>query len=158
MLQASTIRTRIIPYAFPSKPSDELFPCIYLLTYSSLPDCCPRNILASRTSMPSLWFVRYRLSCHVNFIPQQLNFRQNGEFRVHCVESSLGPLVLSSVHSTIIITNVLINQAESYYVITNFYLIWDRRQLYPITWMISLLLHFTLALPQSHVITTISSL
>ena len=36
------------------------------------------------------------------------------------VESLLGSLLLSSVHSMIIITNVLINQAGSYYVITSF--------------------------------------
>ena len=94
----------------------------------------------------------------LNFVPHQLNSRQNSKFHGHHVESSLSLLMLSSVHSTIIITNTLINQAGSYYVITNFYLIWDRRQLYPITQMISLLLHSTLALPRSHIITTISSL
>ena len=48
------------------------------------------------------------------------------------MSSLLGSLVLSSVHSMIIITNALINQAGNYYVITSFYLIWDRSQLYPL--------------------------
>ena len=96
------------------------------------------------------------LSGHVSQVPQQLNSRQDGEFLGHHVESLLGSLVLSSVHSMIIITNTLklINQTESYYVITNFYL---RSQLYPITLMISLLLHSISAPAQSRVITTISS-
>ena len=92
--------------------------------------------------MSLLGLVRYCLSSHISCcVPQQLSSRKNGEFRVHCVESSLGSLILSSAHSTIIITNMLINQTGSYYAITNFYLIWNRSQLYPITLMISLLLH-----------------
>ena len=67
---------------------------------------------------------RYHLSGHVICISQQLNSRQNVDFHGHSVESLLGSLVLSSIHSTIIITNTLINQARIYYVITNFYLIW----------------------------------
>ena len=49
---------------------------------------------------------------HINHVPQHINSRRNGKFREHGVESSLGSLVLSSVHSTIIITNALINQAR----------------------------------------------
>ena len=160
MLQVSTISTRITPYAgFPSKPSDELFPCVYFTTYSYLPGCHLHNSLASRTSVSSLQFVEYIVFPTIlSFVPQQLNSRQNDKFCGYRVESLFGSLVLSSVHSTIIINNTLINQAGSYYVITNFYLIWDRRQLYPITRMISLSLHSTSAPPQSHVITTISSL
>ena len=40
-----------------------------------------------------------------------------------------GLSILSPVHSKIIITNPHFIQTESYYVITNFYLIWDRSQL-----------------------------
>ena len=65
---------------------------------------------------------------YVCCVPQQLNSRQNGEFCGHRVESSLGSLMLSSVDSTII-TNMVINQTGSYYIITNFYLIWDRSPL-----------------------------
>ena len=57
-----------------------------------------------------------------------------------------------------IITNTLINQASSYYIITNFHLICDRSQLYHMTQMISLLLHSISATPWSCVITMISSL
>ena len=50
------------------------------------------------------------------------------------VESSLSSLVLSSVHLTIIITNMLIKQAgsQSRKSIRN-YQFWDRSQLYPVT-------------------------
>ena len=91
----------------------------------------------------------------LSFVPQQLNSRQNGKFCGHHVKSLLGSLMLSSVHSTIIITNALINQAGSCYIITNFYI--GRRQLYRIIWMISMLLHLTLAPPQFYVITMTSS-
>ena len=151
MLQASIISIRIIEYAgFASKPSDELFSCVCFATYSYLSGCHLHNSLTSRTSMSSLrhLFGLSFLPATLNFIPQQLNSRQNGKFHGHHVESLLGLLMLFSVHSTIIITNTLINQARSYYVITNFYLIWDRRQLYPIT----------CCPPRSHVITTISSM
>ena len=70
--------------------------------------------------------VRCHLSSHgtdVSHVPQQLNSRQIGEFCGHHVKSLLGSLMLSSVHSTIITTSTLINQAGSYYVITNCYLI-----------------------------------
>ena len=40
-----------------------------------------------------------------------------------------GLSILSPVHSSIIITNPHFIQTESYYIITNFYLIWDRSQL-----------------------------
>ena len=72
----------------------------------------------------------FHLSGHISCVKQQLiNSRQNGKFRRHHVKSMLGSPMLSPVHSTIIITNPLFIQAESYYVITNFYLIWDRSQL-----------------------------
>ena len=70
--------------------------------------------------MPSFWLVRYRLSSQVSCVPQPLSSRKNGKFRGHRVESLLGSLVLSSVHSTTIIANALINQTENYYVIANF--------------------------------------
>ena len=124
-----------------SKLSDELFPCVYLNAYSYLPDChpCnsftpshPCNSFTPRTLTPSLQLVSYCLSSHTSCVPQQLNSRQNGKFHGHHIEFLLGSLVLSSVHSTIIITNAFINQAGSYYVITIVYFIWDRSQLYPI--------------------------
>ena len=129
-VSVSIITTRVIPYTFPSKPSEEPFPCVYFSAYSYLPGCCPRNSLTPlRIYVSLLRLVRYHFSGHVICISQELNSRQNGEFHGHCVESLLGSLVLSSVHSTIIIiTNALINQARIYYVITNFYLIWDRSQ------------------------------
>ena len=68
----------------------------------------------------------------------------------HAAGSSLNNI--SNYHE-----RVLINLAGSSYVTTTYYLIWDRSQLYPITWMILLLLHLTLALPWSHVIKTILS-
>ena len=84
-----------------------------------------KHVIASVCQLPS--------SSHVSCVPQQLSSRKNGKFSGHRVESLLGLLVLSSVHSTILITNVLINQTGSYYIITNFYLIWDRSQLYLVT-------------------------
>ena len=90
-----------------------LFYCLYC---SYWPDCCWRNSLTLRTSALSLWLVKYRL-CSQNCVPQQLSSRKNGEFHGHCVGSLLGSLVLSSVHSTIIITNAFISQTGSYYVI-----------------------------------------
>ena len=94
------------------------------------------------------------LSIHVGCVLQL-----QAEWQIH-IESLLDLPVHAtaivmpfSVHSTI--TNMLINQAESH---SNYYLIWDRSQLYPVTQIISLLLHLILTLPQSHVITTISSL
>ena len=157
-MQSSTITTKVIPYAFPSKPNNEVFLYAYFAAY--LPSCRPCNGL--KPSHPRHHFgfsVSCRLSGHVSRVPQQLNSKKNGEFRGHSVESSLGSLVLSSVHLTIIFTNALINQAGSYYIISSFYLIWDRSQLYPVNFgMISLLLHSTSVPPQSRVITTISSL
>ena len=70
------------------------------------------------------------------------------------VESLLGSPMPFSIHRTIIITNALIKQKGSSYVITNFDCIWDISQY---TCMISLLLHLTSAPPWSHIITTISS-
>ena len=97
------------------------------------------------TPASSIRPVRYHLYGHVNCVPQQLSSRQNGEFRGYRVESSLSSLVLSLVYSTII-TNALINQVGSYYICNyQFYLIWDRSHLYPVTYMI-LLLHLTSAL------------
>ena len=106
-------------------------------------------------SAPSFWFIRYHLSGHVSCVPQQLNSKLSGESCEQCVESLLGsPMLslqqLSPMH--------LFNQTGSYYIITNFCLIWDRSQLYPVSQMISLLLHSTLAPPWSCVISTISSL
>ena len=60
--------------------------------------------------MSSLRLVRSYPSGHISCVPQQLNSRWNGDFREHGVESLLGLLVLSAVHSTIIIINALINQ------------------------------------------------
>ena len=54
---------------------------------------------------------------------QHLNSRQNGIFHGHHIECLLGLPVPFSVRSTIITANVLINQGESYYVITSFYLV-----------------------------------
>ena len=157
MLQTSIISTRIILYASPSKPTNELFPCIYFATYSYLLGCCLCNTLTSRTSMARhcSGLSSIILPAILGFVPQQLNSRQNGKFCGHHVKSLLGSLMLSSVHSTIIITNALINQAGSCYIITNFYI--GRRQLYRIIWMISMLLHLTLAPPRSYVITMTSS-
>ena len=82
-----------------------------------------------------------QVSSYVGCVPLQLNYRQNVEICGHHIESSLGLPVHFSVHSTTIITNVLINQAGSYYAIIKLYLIWDKSLLYPITRMISLLLY-----------------
>ena len=61
--QATTINDKVIPYAFPSKPSDELelFPCVYFAAYNCLPGCCPCNSRAPIIFMSLLQFVRYRL-------------------------------------------------------------------------------------------------
>ena len=102
-----------------------------------------------------LWLVRY---CH----PRRLFPTAPGRMVIP-IESLLGLTVHAtvivepfSVHSTIISTNALISQAGTYYVIANYYLIWNRSQLYLVTQMISLLLHLTSAPPQSCVITMIS--
>ena len=34
-------KTGIIPYAFPSKPSDGLFPCVHFAAYSYFASCRP---------------------------------------------------------------------------------------------------------------------
>ena len=121
MLQTPTKTTRIIPYAIPTNQVMNYFHVfISLLIVICL--AVVHIITLHQTSVSSLWLVRCRLSGHVSSVAQQLNFRQNSKFCGHHVEFSLGLLVLSSVHSTIIITNTLINQAGSY-VNTNFYLI-----------------------------------
>ena len=125
MLQTPTKTTRIIPYAFPTNQVMNYFHVfISLLIVICL--AVVHIITLHQTSALSLWLVRCRLSGHVSSVAQQLNFRQNSEFCGHQLihgEFSLGSLVLSSVHLTIIVTNTLINQAGSYYVNTNFYLI-----------------------------------
>ena len=70
--EASTITTMAIPYAFPSKPSNKLFPCIYLAAYSHLPGCCLHNSLIPKTSVLLLQLVRYCLSSHSSCVPQKL--------------------------------------------------------------------------------------
>ena len=59
------------------------------------------------------------LSSHIGCVPQQLNSRQNVKFCRYCIKYSLGSPMLFSVHLTIIIANMVINQAGSYYIITN---------------------------------------
>ena len=145
-------------YYFSSKPNNELFPCVHSTAYSHFPDSCPHNSLTLRTPTSSLQLVKYHLYNHVSSVSMQLSSRQNGKFRRYRVESSISSLVLSSVQLTIIITNTLINQAGSYYIITDPYLIQDRSQLYAVTRIISFYLHSTSALPQSRVITKISSM
>ena len=80
-------------------------------------------------SASSFWIIRYMSFSHIGYIPQ---CRMNGKFRGHCVESLLGSPVPFSVHRTIIITNTLIKQTGSYYIITTFSFIWDISQLYPV--------------------------
>ena len=103
-------------YAFPSNPSDELFPFVYFAVYSNLTGCRPHNSFSPRTSVSLFQFLSNHLSSHVTCVPQQLNFRQNGEFRRYHVESLLDSTMLSSIHATIIITNALSNQTGSYYI------------------------------------------
>ena len=131
---------------------------VFILMLMAICLAYPRNGLKLWTSVSSLQLVSCFVSGHVSFVPQQFNSRQNGKFCGHRVKSLFGSLMLSSVHSTIIIINAFINQAGSYYIITNFYLIRDRSQLYSVTRMMSLLLHSTLAPLWSRVITKISSL
>ena len=100
---------------------------------------------------------------HVSCVPQQTNSRQNDEFRGYHVESLLCSLLLSSVHSMIVITNTLINQAESYRVLhtCNYQFLpylGQKPVISRYTNMISLLLHSTLTPPRSCVISMISSL
>ena len=109
---STTITTMVIQYAFPRKPSDELFPCVYSTAYSYLPGCCLHNSLTPRISTLSLLIVRYRLSGYPSCVPQQLNSRQNGEFCGHRVESLLGSLVLSSVYSRILSPTCLLTRQE----------------------------------------------
>ena len=87
--EAPIMTSRVIPYAFPSKPSNELFLCIYFVTNSHLPGCCSHNGLTPRTATSSLRLIRYHLYGNVSCVPQQLSSRQNGEFRRYYVESSL---------------------------------------------------------------------
>ena len=129
VIEAPTLTTRVILYTFPSKSSDELFTCVCFTSYGYLPGYYQHNSITPRTPASSLRLVRYHLSDHISCVPKQLSSRQNGEFRGYCVESLLCSLMLSSVHSTIIITNMLINQVGSYYIITNFHLILHRSQL-----------------------------
>ena len=111
------------------------------------PGCHLYTSLTLRTPMSLLQLVRYRLSNHVSCIPQQLSSRQNGELRGYHVEYLLCLLVLSS--SVNLLPTRLLTRQE----VTNFSLVWDRIQLYPITWIISLLLHSTIAPLWSCVIT-----
>ena len=94
------VRTRIILYGFSSKPSDKLFACVYFAAYSYLPGCCPHNSFTPTTSVSLLWLFGYRLSGYISYVSQQLNSWQNDKFCGHCVESLLGSLMLSSIHST----------------------------------------------------------
>ena len=105
-------------------PANQVMNCFHVLHNSLAPRTCI-CIIASACQVLSVW---PRKLC-----PTVIKLKQNGEFHGHWVDSLLGSLVLSSVHPKIIITNVLINQAGSYYVITNFYLIWDRSHLYLVT-------------------------
>ena len=100
-LKVSHLNT--IPCGFYESPNEQNQIC-ELCTFSQI-----------RSHIPS--------SSHISRVPQQLCSRKNGKFSGHRVESLLGSLVLSSVHSTTIITNALINQTGSYYVITKFCLI-----------------------------------
>ena len=107
--------TITILYGFPRKRNDELFPCVHFAIYGYFPGCHLYNSLTPRTPMSLLQLVRYRLSNHVSCVPQQLSSRKNNELRGYHVECLLCLLVLSSsVHSTIIITHMLINQAGSH--------------------------------------------
>ena len=142
MLQALTISTRIIPYAFPSKPSEKLFPCAYFHAYSYLPGCHLCNSLAPRTFTSLLQLVRYCLSGHVRFVPQQINSRQYGVFRGHCGNFSWSTCAFLSSFNNNNNINMFINHPGRKLLCNyQFFLIWHRTQLYPVTRMISLLLH-----------------
>ena len=72
-----------------------------------------------------LW-LSHMVFMHRLCVPQELNFRLNYKFKGYRIESLLSLsihtaaiVVPFSVHSTTIVTNMLINLAGSYYVITN---------------------------------------
>ena len=88
----------------------------FLHTYSYLPGCRHVIVLHQEYMSSLFWLVRHHLL--LGCVPQEFN---SGEFHEHHIESLFGSPVPFSVHVTIIITNMLINQAISYYVITNFH-------------------------------------
>ena len=90
-----------------------------------MPSCHPRNSLKLRLNL-GLNIRVIALACQVlSFQPCKLcpiAIKLQEEWRILWTSCRIlfGSLVLSSVHSTIIITNTLINQTGSYYIITNF--------------------------------------
>ena len=154
-----TISARVIPYVFPSKPGDELFPCVYFTASIYLPGCCLCNSLTPRISISSLWLA-LGIVFPCRLCPTGIKLQEEWQILwTSCRAFTWFTIaIITNALAIAIITNALINQAGSYYIITNSYYIWDKSQLYPITHMISLLLYLTSAWTQSSVITTLSSL
>ena len=146
----------IILYAFPIKPSDEPFHMfILLLMFARLSSTYNSLAPTLSISASSLWLVRFRLSMYVGCVPQQSSSKQNGDISAWFTTGIVMPF---SVHSTIIITNDSLTRQEviMYLLINTLYGI-EVSYVYPVTWMISLLLlHLTLAPPWYHAITAIS--
>ena len=84
------------------------------------------SLIPGLVPMSSLRLVTYVPSSHIGYVPQ---CRVNGEFVLNLL---LGSPVPFSIHRTIIITNTLIKQTGSYYVITDFDCIWGISQLYAV--------------------------
>ena len=89
----------------------------FLHAYNNLPGC-RHVIVLHQEYMRHHYFGLSGTIFLLGCVPQELN---SGEFHGHHIESLLGSPVPFSVHIAIIITNLLINQAISYYVITNFH-------------------------------------
>ena len=131
-------RPSLIPYAFPTKPSDEPFPCLF---------CCLCLLLmfARLSSMYNGLALRlidiHRFGLSGTVYPRRLCPTAPGRTAYSCRIFAWFTRVCNNHNCAFL--NAFNNQAGSYYVIADYYLVWDRSQLYPITGM--LLLHLTLA-------------
>ena len=116
---------RTILYSFPSNQVFHAFNSLLIGIYVAVVHVL-NSLAPGLVPTSSLWLVTYVASSHIGYVPQ---CRVNGEFILNLLLSSPMPF---SIHRTIIITNTLIKQTGSYYVITDFDRIWDISQLYPV--------------------------
>ena len=153
---------RIILYAFPiNQIMSYLDVFILLLVYSHLPEFHLQYVIFSviqRIINLCHCFGLSNIIFPLRLCLTAIKLGQNGKIMYNLYLVHLWLSQHCPVHSTIIITNILFKQAGSYYIITNFYPLWHKSQLYPITQMITLLLESTSVLPWSYVILMILSL
>ena len=121
-LQVPTTSTRVIPYAFPANQVMSYFLAFILVLVA----ICLVIIHVIISVLPRI--IHITLACqvpssHVGRVPQQLSSRQNGKFHGQCIAYLFSlPMPFSVLLSSL--TNNY-HQCTYYYVITNFYLIWN---------------------------------